>query len=599
MMVLIYTPCLFPRTIATFLLGLGSGLRSAAMSSSCGTHEARRAAASGDDGAAVAATGNSSMKMEPQQTSPLRSSSRDSSSPDDTCAICLGRPENKSFTDSCFHTFCFSCLAEWSKLKAECPLCKQRFKSIIHSVRSLEDYDQYFVRQSSHPSIGSQTEWQPEPEGRRFRFPTTLTGERIQQLNLEHRLERLNQQITSVSRFMRDHERAPVQRRSFTTTSSERRDVYHLNLWVSASTTRYREASPQFYRENPACTHRLIPWLNRELVALLGNSGSGSSNRITLVMELILSLITQVDIRHPDFFRHLWPYLGTWTSHFVHEFYAFATSVHDMVNYDRNAVYMSAEEAAARGVPASRYCHQRSDEVQDQYRALPVPAPPFPTPVTAMVPTPQAESPRPGPSGMMVAPPRQAAQAAPSMIVMDSDSDSSDCILVSVAKAVRERTPVVIDLVTSDEDEECGGPAPSVQQHESRDSDERVPPHGALVKEASVSTAVASTSTLLPSEVRKPHGASRRARLDSWTSDSDDDWSSTSSDSRSSKGKKNKSRRHGQSKLRSVVGTVIYALPSRESQEQEASTSRHGHNRSQSRKRSKKHRHKRHHSSRH
>lgn len=31
------------------------------------------------------------------------------------------------------------------KIKAECPLCKQPFKSIIHNVRSNVDYDQYHV----------------------------------------------------------------------------------------------------------------------------------------------------------------------------------------------------------------------------------------------------------------------------------------------------------------------------------------------------------------------------------------------------------------------------------------------------------------------
>jgi len=32
------------------------------------------------------------------------------------------------------------------QVKPECPLCKQSFKSIIHNVRSNEDYDQYHLR---------------------------------------------------------------------------------------------------------------------------------------------------------------------------------------------------------------------------------------------------------------------------------------------------------------------------------------------------------------------------------------------------------------------------------------------------------------------
>lgn len=44
------------------------------------------------------------------------SPSGDRSSPETNCAICLGKPQNKSFTDSCLHQFCFTCLLEWSKV---------------------------------------------------------------------------------------------------------------------------------------------------------------------------------------------------------------------------------------------------------------------------------------------------------------------------------------------------------------------------------------------------------------------------------------------------------------------------------------------------
>ena len=58
------------------------------------------------------------------------------SSPDTKCAICLGNLENMSHTNACYHKFCFVCLKEWSKVKAECPLCKTKFKSIIHTIKS-------------------------------------------------------------------------------------------------------------------------------------------------------------------------------------------------------------------------------------------------------------------------------------------------------------------------------------------------------------------------------------------------------------------------------------------------------------------------------
>ena len=75
--------------------------------------------------------------------------SNGAASPPPNCSICLGKLVNTSFTDSCLHQFCFTCLLQWSKIKTECPLCKQTFKSIIHNVRSEEDYDQYHVQYTS------------------------------------------------------------------------------------------------------------------------------------------------------------------------------------------------------------------------------------------------------------------------------------------------------------------------------------------------------------------------------------------------------------------------------------------------------------------
>uniref|UniRef100_A0A0A9YPP8 E3 ubiquitin-protein ligase Topors n=1 Tax=Lygus hesperus TaxID=30085 RepID=A0A0A9YPP8_LYGHE len=67
------------------------------------------------------------------------------SSPDVVCPICLGEITNKAVTDSCLHSFCFSCLSEWSKVKPECPLCKQKFSIIYHTIKSMGDYQEYRI----------------------------------------------------------------------------------------------------------------------------------------------------------------------------------------------------------------------------------------------------------------------------------------------------------------------------------------------------------------------------------------------------------------------------------------------------------------------
>ncbi|KAK5618330.1 hypothetical protein CRENBAI_019400 [Crenichthys baileyi] len=67
-------------------------------------------------------------------------------SPDSKCPICLDRFNNLAYLDHCLHRFCFHCIQEWSHNKAECPLCKQPFASILHSVRAEDDFKEYTLQ---------------------------------------------------------------------------------------------------------------------------------------------------------------------------------------------------------------------------------------------------------------------------------------------------------------------------------------------------------------------------------------------------------------------------------------------------------------------
>ncbi len=67
-------------------------------------------------------------------------------SPDSKCPICLDRFNNLAYLDRCLHRFCFPCIKEWSHNKAECPLCKQPFASILHSVRAENDFKVHKLR---------------------------------------------------------------------------------------------------------------------------------------------------------------------------------------------------------------------------------------------------------------------------------------------------------------------------------------------------------------------------------------------------------------------------------------------------------------------
>lgn len=60
------------------------------------------------------------------------------------CPICLldCMDRDPSFTNTCFHLFCFVCIENWTKNKATCPLCRTKFTKIIYNIKSATSYDE-------------------------------------------------------------------------------------------------------------------------------------------------------------------------------------------------------------------------------------------------------------------------------------------------------------------------------------------------------------------------------------------------------------------------------------------------------------------------
>lgn len=96
-----------------------------------------------------------------------------------------------------------------------------------------------------------------------------------------------------------------------------------------------RDCSPNWYASNPACLHRLVPFLARELLALLWND----ERTIEHIIQEVLTTIQLHDIRSNVLSRKLNEYLGRYTKHFIHEFYTFACCPYDLAGFDRHAQY--------------------------------------------------------------------------------------------------------------------------------------------------------------------------------------------------------------------------------------------------------------------
>lgn len=92
----------------------------------------------------------------------------------------------------------------------------------------------------------------------------------------------------------------------------------------------------EFFRENPAQIHRLLPWVNRELNALLRNN----TFQVQTIMNHLQELFTQHDIMSSHFRSYFLTYLGERTDHFIHELLNFALSPYDMMGYDRSVRYV-------------------------------------------------------------------------------------------------------------------------------------------------------------------------------------------------------------------------------------------------------------------
>ncbi|KAH8261115.1 hypothetical protein KR044_003605, partial [Drosophila immigrans] len=284
------------------------------------------------------------------------------SSPPPNCAICLSRCRRKCFTDSCMHQFCFKCLCEWSKIKPECPLCKQPFKTIIHNVRTLDDYDRYPVQPSSPESslsfhivnirrqhvtaegLGDGDDIDAAATDESQDGTGTGTGAHGQQPSRifvpHNRFEPYRMDLLNFYHHDQDA------RGAGSLSMLWRRYVYDRKLYalpVSDSLTgRFREWSARFYRDNPAQMHRLMPWINRDIVCLLRTS----PQNVTQVMHMMNDILPMINIPTRTFRRRLSPFLGERTNHFIHELFNFARSPYDMIGYDRMVQYSAlvAEE---------------------------------------------------------------------------------------------------------------------------------------------------------------------------------------------------------------------------------------------------------------
>ncbi|XP_005053338.1 PREDICTED: uncharacterized protein LOC101812773 [Ficedula albicollis] len=93
--------------------------------------------------AAEAARGSGSPSQDPP--SPAQRRGNTNTEVEDHCPICLDSWREPSFVMPCLHCFCYACIRRWAKTKTQCPLCKGKMTSILHSVRADDDFKEVFI----------------------------------------------------------------------------------------------------------------------------------------------------------------------------------------------------------------------------------------------------------------------------------------------------------------------------------------------------------------------------------------------------------------------------------------------------------------------
>lgn len=421
-------------------------------------------------------------------------------SPDSKCPVCLDRFNNMSYLDICLHKFCFPCIHEWSKNKAECPLCKQPFTSIYHSIKSDHDYKRYDLRPVENGSFGTFG-------GVRFRYRTTLTGVHRQMQRrtssppdngvMFESLTNATQAphppyIRRMMRRLAARRRAASEGRPTSNIREQeminfRRELYRRGVRVQnvCDNGRSRDTSAEFFQRNPACLHRLVPWLKRELSVLYGAHGS----LVNIVQHIIMSRITRYDLGDEAIKEELRPFLRGRTEHFLHEFINFAKSPFNMEAYDQRAVYdCVAPSSNEDSSPALSVIAISEDEEQpvgpDQQRET-----------LSSLSHSVWDDDTPGPSYSTTA---EQNRTTTFLSLLDTDSDSSveedtqeyrdptqrpdvknlnpeeplssdsdDCILIGFVKPTADRTPELVQLSSDSSESESDGlqEQPPLPQH--------------------------------------------------------------------------------------------------------------------------------------
>ncbi|KAF9200388.1 hypothetical protein BGZ49_009391 [Haplosporangium sp. Z 27] len=291
------------------------------------------------------------------------------------CVICLNSCEDRTVLETCRHEFCFHCILQWSMVSHSCPLCVQIFESCIHNIQDDEHYSVHrfepLASNSKKSASSSSTSATTNRDQRQMEIPYGI----IRQLYGPPQLRRRFRNHRNVQGHESTVEQSVVEQQQ--QALERRRHVYRHRLFVkhmgANRISGFQQITPESFRIFPHRLDRLIPWIRRELQAILSldnqpNSDSSSltstpsmtencqdSDRgLELIREYIIAVLKRFDLQTDQAQDLLRDFLYEHTEQFVHELMGFARSPYSIEAYDRVAQYDTTPSSTSEPATATR-----------------------------------------------------------------------------------------------------------------------------------------------------------------------------------------------------------------------------------------------------
>ncbi|CAG8782713.1 26326_t:CDS:1 [Dentiscutata erythropus] len=234
-------------------------------------------------------------------------SSDHSNTNDDSCSvcpICLHSFQDRSYLDTCYHSFCVSCIRTWLSISSKCPLCKSKIEFIIHDINeSNGTFQKFYVGDSK-----DYTEIHRQKLKRR-KWIMEISNEKFRNIKSESK------------------------KQSSSSSSSEviidRIKIYNKNLLA--------KNVPQCKKRSHDLNYdRIRPFISRDLKAILSDAHD------QIIEEHIQSIImTYYKQRKSkdEIIKKLKPWLGGSTEKFLNETFLFIESCLKIDQWDKLVTY--------------------------------------------------------------------------------------------------------------------------------------------------------------------------------------------------------------------------------------------------------------------